>query len=70
MSFQKAIQNGYGIELDVRLTKDDKLVVFHDDSLKECVAWNAMFQNVGIRNYYSIRCWIRRQIPLLKMFCG
>lgn len=32
-AFQKAIQEGYGIELDVQLTKDNQLVVFHDASL-------------------------------------
>lgn len=34
LAFQKAVENGYGIEFDVQLSKDDKLVVFHDASLK------------------------------------
>lgn len=29
-----AVENGYGIELDVQLTKDEKVVVFHDGNLK------------------------------------
>lgn len=33
-AFRKAVENGYGIELDVQLTTDDRLVVFHDASLK------------------------------------
>ena len=33
-AFKKAVERGYGIELDVQLTKDDKVVVFHDDNLK------------------------------------
>lgn len=33
-SFKKAVKNNYGIELDVQLTTDNKLVVFHDESLK------------------------------------
>lgn len=33
-SFKKAVENGYGIELDIRLTKDDIAVVFHDKTLK------------------------------------
>lgn len=33
-SFQKAVDAGYGIELDVQLSKDNKLVVFHDATLK------------------------------------
>lgn len=33
-AFRLAIQNGYGIELDIRMTRDKQLVVFHDASLK------------------------------------
>lgn len=33
-AFQRAVERGYGIELDVQLTKDKKLVVFHDDTLE------------------------------------
>ena len=33
-AFKNAIANGYGIELDVQLTKDGLPVVFHDASLK------------------------------------
>ena len=32
-AFLNAVQNGYGIELDIQLTKDDKIVIFHDDTL-------------------------------------
>ena len=34
IAFEEAAKNKYGIELDIQLTKDDKLVVFHDSSLK------------------------------------
>lgn len=33
-AFRKAVEAGYGIELDVQLTKDRIPVVFHDESLK------------------------------------
>lgn len=33
-AFQKAVQAGFGIEMDVQLTKDLIPVVFHDESLK------------------------------------
>ncbi|MBQ6333615.1 MAG: hypothetical protein IJI46_00875 [Erysipelotrichaceae bacterium] len=33
-AFKKAVANDFGIELDVQLTTDDQLVVFHDASLK------------------------------------
>ncbi|MDE6676923.1 MAG: phosphodiesterase, partial [Clostridia bacterium] len=32
-AFRAAIERGYAIETDVRLTKDGQLVVFHDDTL-------------------------------------
>ena len=33
-AFRKAVEAGYGIELDVQLSKDGELVVFHDETLK------------------------------------
>lgn len=33
LAFRKAVEKGYGMELDVQLTTDDRLVVFHDASL-------------------------------------
>ncbi len=36
-AFALAVKNGYGIELDVRLSKDGVLVVFHDDTLERMV---------------------------------
>ena len=32
-AFRRAVEAGYGIELDVRLSKDGELMVFHDDTL-------------------------------------
>jgi glycerophosphoryl diester phosphodiesterase len=33
-AFRRAVEKGYAIELDVHLTKDNYVVVFHDDNLK------------------------------------
>ena len=33
-AFEKAAENGFGIETDVQMSKDGVLVVFHDDKLK------------------------------------
>ncbi len=33
-AFEAAMQNGYGVELDVQLTADNEVVVFHDDTLE------------------------------------
>lgn len=39
-SFQRAIDLNLAIELDIHLTKDDKLVVFHDDNLRRMTGVN------------------------------
>jgi glycerophosphoryl diester phosphodiesterase len=39
-AFRAAIRYGYTIELDVHATKDDILVVFHDDNLVRMTAYN------------------------------
>ena len=36
-AFKKAMDNNFAIELDVRLTNDGKLIVFHDHNLKRLV---------------------------------
>ena len=33
-AFKLAVEKGYGVELDVQMTKDKQLVVFHDGNLK------------------------------------
>jgi len=33
-AFRRAVEAGHGIELDVQMTTDHRLVVFHDDNLK------------------------------------
>ncbi len=32
-AFNAAVENGYGIELDLQFSKDEQIVVFHDDTL-------------------------------------
>ncbi len=34
LAFEKAVERGHAIELDIRITADDQLVVFHDLELK------------------------------------
>lgn len=33
-AYRRAVENGYGIELDVQITTDGKLVCFHDETLE------------------------------------
>jgi glycerophosphoryl diester phosphodiesterase len=34
LAFKKALEKGYSIEFDINITKDNQIVVFHDDDLK------------------------------------
>lgn len=33
-AFARAAEQGYAIELDIQITKDGRIVVFHDDTMK------------------------------------
>lgn len=41
-AFRRAVEAGYGIELDVQLTSDHRLVVFHDGSLNRMCGVDGM----------------------------
>lgn len=53
-AFSKSVALGYGIELDVRLTKDHILVVFHDDNLERMFGEPIMIKDLtyaALRHY-------------------
>lgn len=43
-SFKKALDNNIPIEFDIQITKDNKLVVFHDDNLKRMTGVDKFIQ--------------------------
>ncbi len=45
LSFQKALEKNYSIELDVQLTSDNQLVVFHDSTLERMTGINKDLQD-------------------------
>ena len=49
-AFALAVKNGYGIELDVQLTKDEKVVVFHDplEQINEALETNLKMEGLKI----------------------
>ena len=47
-AFDEAIKNGYIIELDVHILKDDTVVVFHDDDLKRVKDADIKIKNMTI----------------------
>lgn len=66
-SFQKAIECHYAIEFDVQLTKDNRLVVFHDDDLKRLANRNDIVQNMDSSELTRIKLLNTNQtIPYLK----
>ena len=67
LAFSKAIEDNYTIELDVRLTKDKKIVVFHDKNLSRVCAVNKKISNQTFNNIKKIPLYNTTQtIPLLK----
>lgn len=44
-AFQRAVDRGVAIELDVHLTRDGEIVVFHDDNLKRMTGLNKLVED-------------------------
>lgn len=54
LSFKEAIKNNYSIELDIRLTKDNKIIVFHDKNLQRMCNINKLVKNT---NYSELKSY-------------
>ena len=54
-AFKKAIDNNYPIELDVHLTKDNKLIVFHDDNLNRLANINKNIKDCKLKELKNIK---------------
>ena len=64
-AFRQAAQEGYGIELDVQLSKDGKVVVFHDDTLDRVCGVRSRVDNLTWDELRSLRlCGTEERIPL------
>lgn len=79
-AFRRAIEAGYGIELDVRLSSDGVLVVFHDDTLTrvtgeagrvdsrtaaELAALSLFGTDDGVPTLMEVLAEVRGRVPLL-----
>ena len=79
-AFKKAVDHNYGIELDVQITTDNKLVVFHDESLKrmtgidknlrecdykELQKYNLLDTNEKIPLFSEVLKTIKKDTPLI-----
>ena len=65
-AFRLAAAAGYGVELDVQLTKDGQVVVFHDDTLTRVCGVNARVDEKTWNELRLLRlCGTEQRIPLL-----
>lgn len=65
-AFAEAARFGYGIELDVHLTRDGRLVVFHDDNTERICAVDAVIADTDWSVLKNLRlCKTEYGIPLL-----
>lgn len=66
-AFQAAIAAGYGIELDIHLTRDNRLAVFHDDNLERLTGRNQLVTEVSFEALSGLRLGATAQrIPALE----
>ncbi len=67
LSFSKAIEAGAdGIELDVRLTKDNVPVVFHDEDLSRLFGIKKKIRDMNLRDLKKLRFPMNQEIPTFK----
>lgn len=68
-AFQAAIEQGYAIETDVRISKDHRLIIFHDDSLFRMTGLNQAAENLTANELSMLRLGgSREKIPLFSEF--
>lgn len=68
LAFQKAIDNSYGIEFDIRLSKDKQIVIFHDDNLKRMTGIDDLVENLNYEDLKDIKLLDTNQtIPLFSV---
>ena len=65
-AFRRAVDAGYGIELDVHLSRDGRLVVFHDDTLERMCACRGRVEDKNWRELRSLTLGATQEhMPLL-----
>ena len=64
-AFNRAIERGYPIELDIRLTKDNKVVVIHDSNLKRLANDKRKVEDITYRELAKLKLLgTKEKIPL------
>ena len=66
-AFRCAIENGFGAEFDVRLTKEGHMVVFHDDTTDRCTGQPGAIEDRTLEEVRELRLeGTDQQIPLFE----
>lgn len=66
-AFKKAIENGYAVEIDIHVTKDDKVVIFHDDDLNRVCDTDKLISNLTLDEVKKYRIFdTEHMIPTLE----
>lgn len=66
LSFKKAIDNNYAIELDVHLLPDNNIIVFHDNNLLRMTGVNKYLSQITLKDLKNISLKNKQKIPLFK----
>lgn len=67
LSFQKALENNYAMEFDLTITKDEKVVVFHDDNLLRLCNINKNIEDVDYSYLKNLKLFdSKEKIPLFE----
>ena len=65
-AFRLAIKNNVAIELDIHVTKDDQLVVIHDEDLKRLTGKEGIVEHLTYPELMEYKLWDGQKIPLFQ----
>lgn len=67
LAFKKAVEKNYGIELDITISKDNQIVVFHDDTLKRLCNVSGYIEEFDYSYLKSLNLYkTKEKIPLFR----
>ena len=67
LAFQKAVEKNYGIELDITISKDNEIVVFHDDTLNRLCNVNGNIEDFEYSFLKKLKLYeTKEHIPLFR----
>ena len=64
-SFKYCFQKNFGIETDLHVTKDNKIICFHDFNLKKKFKINKKINKINYKDLFNISKKNKKPIPLL-----